>query len=64
MPAIGNIRAQFFPIEKGFAPRRVVFATGKLNATFCGKARRSWRGSQNSRRTMPFGSTASPGSTG
>ena len=63
-PRFGNIRAQFFPIEKGFTPRRFVFATGKLNATFCGKARRSWRGSQNSRRTMPFGSRTSPGSTG
>jgi hypothetical protein len=27
----GNIRARFFPIEKGFASRRFVFATGKLN---------------------------------
>jgi hypothetical protein len=58
-PRFGNIRAQFFLFEKGFTPRRFVFATGKLNETFCGKARRSWRGSQNS-----FGSGTSPGSTG
>jgi hypothetical protein len=63
-PQFGNIRAQFFPIEKGLTPRRFVFATGKVNATFCGKVRRSWRGSQNSRRTMPFESRTSPGSTG
>jgi hypothetical protein len=30
-PRFGNIRAGFFPIEKGFAPRRFDFATGKLN---------------------------------
>jgi hypothetical protein len=27
----GNVRVRFFPIEKGFAPRRFDFATGKLN---------------------------------
>jgi hypothetical protein len=30
-PRFGNIRAGFFPIKKGFAPRRFDFATGKLN---------------------------------
>jgi hypothetical protein len=30
-PRFGNVRVRFFPIEKGFAPRRFVFATGKLN---------------------------------